>query len=276
MYLIPLFLLSAIFLGNGYVSAYDERLVNTGINISQAAYCLDSDSAWDCVTCNKENQLESIMEKKGEQVVIGYNSNYNSLFVGFRGSSNIQNWIDNLKFSQITPYNNTQIMVEKGFHQLYTSLKEDIQVITKQLSTKYATNSILVTGHSLGGALATMMVFDLLYVEQSHFRPTLITFGSPRVGNTAFVSMMSQFDMYSNRVTHYYDMVPHVPQEFLKYSHIPHEIWYNEENNQYTICDDGLKEDPQCSDSCAPLHCTSISDHLRYLDLNMGSDGDCW
>jgi predicted lipase len=275
MYLIPLFLLSAMFLCNEFASAYDEPLVHTALNISQAAYCLDSNSIWDCATCDKQNNLETIIDKKGEQVVIGFNSNYNSIFVGFRGSSNIQNWIDNLKFSQITPYNNTQIIVAKGFYQLYSSLKEDIQVITKQLSSKYATNSILVTGHSLGGALATIMVFDLLYAEPGNLHPTLITFGSPRVGNAEFASIMSNFDIYSNRITHYYDMVPHVPQEFLKYSHISQEIWYNEENNKYTICADEFKEDVQCSDSCAPLHCTSITDHLRYLDVDMGTDGEC-
>ena len=62
--------------------------------------------------------------------------------------------------------------------------------------------------------------------------------------------------------------------EFL---HTPQEIWYNEENNQYTICNDNFeREDDLCSDSCSPLHCTSTSDHLNYLGIPMGStDGVC-
>ena len=269
------FIITTLLLCNEITALYQEPLVKTALNISQAAYCLDTDSIWNCSTCDATNKLDTILNTKGEQVLFGYNTEYKSVFVGFRGSVNIRNWIDNLQFSQKTPYNNTEIGVEKGFYNLYSDLKKEILVTTKNLADKYATNSILITGHSLGATLGTIMAFDLLYVENAEFIPTLITFGSPRVGNEHFANNMRNLNIDSNRITHYYDMVPHVPQEFLKYSHISQEIWYNEESDQYTLCNDEKEEDVKCSDSCAPLHCTSISDHLRYLNINMGSDGDC-
>ena len=264
------------FLLNSQIHAmYQEPIVKVALNISQAAYCVDSISTWDCATCDATNKLDTVLNKRGERVLLGFNTQHQSIFVGFRGSSNIQNWIDNVKFSQITPYSNPQIAVENGFYGLYSDLKEDISATTKMLSEKYATNSIIVTGHSLGAALATIMAFDLLYVEKSELHPILITFGSPRVGNKYFATTMNDFDIYSNRITHYYDIVPHVPQEFMKYSHISHEVWYNEPNTKYVICNDETGEDVKCSDSCSPIHCTSTSDHLRYLNINMGSGGDC-
>ena len=53
------------------------------------------------------------------------------------------------------------------------------------------------------------------------------------------------------------------------------EIWFNEENTHYDECNDSGEEDPTCSNSCSPIHCTSVSDHLHYMNITMGSDGTC-
>jgi len=255
---------------------YNEMLAKTALNISQSSYCLDTSSNWECATCSVNNKYQKLIQNNGEQVVIGFNIDYDTTFVGFRGSTNIQNWIDNLHVSQIQPYDDTSISVEKGFYNLFMNLKNDIIKEINDVSTKYKTNKLLITGHSLGGALSTLLAFDLLYVQNSNMAIQLITFGSPRVGNEDFVSTFNNFNIYANRVTHYYDIVPHIPQEFLKYRHVSQEIWYNEDNNQYKLCDDqDNTEDPSCSDSCSPTHCTSTSDHANYLNISMGSKGDC-
>ena len=74
------------------------------------------------------------------------------------------------------------------------------------------------------------------------------------------------------RITHYYDIVPHTPEELMGFLHLPNEVWYNENNTNYKICNDSDEmEDNTCSDSCAPIHCTSTSDHLFYVNIHMGS-----
>ena len=89
--------------------------------------------------------------------------------------------------------------------------------------------------------------------------------------------MFETYNINSIRVTHYYDMVPHVPEEFLGYRHISQEVWYNEPNTEYTLCDDeNGSEDDNCSNSCSPTKCTSTSDHLDYLQIKMGEGGYCW
>jgi len=112
---------------------------------------------------------------------------------------------------------------------------------------------------------------------------SVVTFGSPRVGNAAFRDAHYAAMAHPQggggeavpcwRVTHYRDMVPHLPQEALGYRHVATEVYYNEANTVYRVCDDAEAEDPQCSDRCAPTHCNSVDDHLNYLGVPLGTGG---
>jgi len=259
---------------------YDEFLSKLSLNISQSTYCLNEESpnqTWGCITCTENNIYIKLLSQYNELVVFGYNTDYEQIFIGFRGSSNIPNWINNIKFTQIQPYNNTNISVEKGFYNIFKNLKNEVIDILDNIKLKYKTDKLLITGHSLGGALSTLLAFELLYVQNYNANNiNLITFGSPRVGNEEFVTIFNNFNIYSKRITHYYDMVPHIPEQILKYNHISQEIWYNEENNIYTLCNDQDNiEDISCSDSCSPIHCTSVTDHMNYLNIPMGQSGLC-
>jgi predicted lipase len=238
---------------------------------------VSSIDAWNCITCDPSNKLEYISEERGAKALQGYNTELNSLFISFRGSSNIQNWIDNVQVVKTYPYEDHDIAVELGFYKAYNYLKPSIFENLKILNSKYKTNNILITGHSLGGAEATLLAYDILKYSPEYNLSYFITFGSPRVGNINFVSdFTSLLVPHLSRITHYYDIVPHVPEEFLGFLHIPNEIWYNEENTIHTICNDlDNVEDKFCSNSCAPIHCTSTSDHLLYLNISMGSSGMC-
>lgn len=256
-------------------ASYDVHLIETALNISQSAYCLSKTDSWDCSTCTIENDYETKLEKNSELVIFGYNNDYHCMFVGFRGSSNIQNWISNIQISQIQPYDNKDIGVEKGFFTLYDNLKPSILSILSSMTSKYKTKQLIITGHSLGGALSTLFAFDLKYNDYDYDIQYVITFGSPRVGNDYFSKYFYSFQLYSKRITHYYDIVPHVPEEYLNYEHVYNEIWYNENNSEYKICNDENGEDKHCSNSCAPTKCTSTSDHMNYLNISMGNDGLC-
>ncbi len=262
---------------SNFIYAYDNHLTYVAVNISQATYCMTQTSMWDCITCDIDNSYDNIIIQNGEQVIFGYNKEYNSIFVSFRGSENIQNWISNIQVSQINPYTDHNIAVEKGFYNLFDSLQTNIYNVLNDLTFKYNTTQVILTGHSLGGALATLNAFDILYYKKDYKIHSLITFGSPRIGNEYFAITFESYNIYSNRITHFYDIVPHVPEEFLGYRHISQEIWYNEPNTKYILCnDENGNEDSNCSNSCSPLKCTSTSDHFNYLQIIMGVDGYCW
>lgn len=276
MWLHTLFLLTTTLSAFTVTTAFDAPLVNLVLNISQATYCLPDtvgSSAWECASCSPEVTYATTLVTRGELAVIGYIAERDTLFVGYRGSTNIQNWIDNIKVRQESPYRDADVGVEHGMYSLYASLRVDVRSILNNMVTKYDTRRLLITGHSLGGALATLTAFDLLYAKAPFLVTDLVTFGSPRVGNERFAQYFEEFDVNVTRVTHYYDMVPHVPETFLGYEHVRGEVWFNEPSTTYMECTGN--EDPDCSNSCSPVHCTSISDHLLYLDVAMGSDGAC-
>ena len=256
--------------------AYDQSLSKHFINLSQSTYCVSSPSQWNCITCESSIKPEYVIENNGARAIQGFDSETNSIFTAFRGSSNIQNWLDNIQISKISPYNDSSIQVEKGFYKAYNYLKPDLIANLDSLSKKYNTDKLSVTGHSLGAAEATLFSYDIVNDFNKYKIINFYHFGSPRIGNTEFVKSFSSFSIPSFRVTHFYDIVPHVPEEFLGYLHISNEIWYNEPNSVYKICNDlNSKEDNTCSNSCSPTHCTSLDDHLNYLNVSMGNDISC-
>jgi predicted lipase len=269
----PLFLIISLY---GSAVSYDEHFNNYALNISQASYCIDTVEQWNCATCQKSIQLVDIVENGGVRALNGIDNENNKIIVSFRGSSNIQNWIDNIQIGHIYPYSNyDDVGVDKGFYKAYSYVRESINHFIKEQNKLYPSYNILITGHSLGAALGTLAAFESVYLyEIKPDKIQLLTYGSPRVGNKAFKQYMMAI-VFSWRTTHYYDIVPHVPEEFLDYIHITQEIWYNKDNSVYKTCNDIEKEDSSCSNSCAPTKCISIDDHLDYLNITMGNNGLC-
>jgi len=97
----------------------------------------------------------------------------------------------------------------------------------EKLVASYTGYSFLITGHSLGGAMAQVVAFDLVgakYIKN----PFVYTFGSPRVGDINFVKQYSSAIKQDFRVIFNRDLIPHVPpNNVITYLlHTPNEIWY--------------------------------------------------
>ncbi len=251
--------------------------IDISVKLAESAYCVDTVNTWDCYSCEPDNSLEYVINEYGNNILLGYNDVIKSMFVSYRGSSDLENWIYNAMFQFSYPYNNyPNIGIESGFMKQFTNTHYDVFNKLSLISKKYNNKNLLITGHSLGAALASILAFEIKIIHQDIYNIyDLVTFGSPRVGNKYFSDMFIEYNIPSTRITHYYDIVPHIPQEFLSYQHIYGEIWYNEDNSNYKICQDQLAEDDTCSNSCAPYRCTSTSDHLNYLNVSMGIEGDC-
>merc|ERR1712232_256906 len=86
---------------------------------------------------------------------------------------------------------------------------------------------VYVTGHSLGAALAEICAMDL---KESFPSMTLsvVTFGTPRIGNAALAEYYNGMLPASLRVAHYRDVVPHLPPHtFDFWTHTAHETWWD-------------------------------------------------
>jgi hypothetical protein len=109
------------------------------------------------------------------------------------------------------------ILVHAGFLKQFKSLEG--QLLETILEQK-VTTGVHFSGHSLGGALATLAsgVFSRQMREMG-MTVGCYTIGSPRVGGSRFVKWWNGLSIDSYRILNYRDPVPMVPMNWL-YTHI--------------------------------------------------------
>ena len=120
--------------------AYDETISKQCVDLSQAAYSVSSLDDWNCITCDPSLKLEYIVEEEGSRAIQGFDPTTNTIFTSFRGSSNINNWMENIQIKQISPYTNQSIKIEKGFYKAYNFIKPQLIENLGIMRNKYKTN----------------------------------------------------------------------------------------------------------------------------------------
>ncbi|TMW65757.1 hypothetical protein Poli38472_008399 [Pythium oligandrum] len=254
--------------------AYNESKAVYLAYVTSVAYCQAPHiKDWSCSPCSLVQPLEGIRivedKKDNFQGIVGYSKEQNAVLVAFRGSMDVKNWIDNLTFVKKKAYPKyPNVLVHSGFFWVYMSVAEQVVPAVQELLKQHENASVIVTGHSLGGAVAALCSFDLALLHEMPVQ-ALYTFGEPRVGNGNFSVVLNAAvpDVY--RVTHFRDVVPHLPPSWIGFKHTTQEVFYDEYSSAYRVCDPVNGEDPECADSCSPFGCTSIVDHLMYLNVTM-------
>jgi hypothetical protein len=163
--------------------------------------------------------------------------------------------------------------VHREFFRAYNIIKTQVRSPINFLLKMFPQAQILVTGHSLGAALATLAAVDLKRQHQTA-NIQLFTFGSPRVGNRAFVkSVYTLFPLGTiYRIVNAGDIVPHVPVLSQGYIHVGIEVWYpNQINLTYHQCvlepSALIFEDPTCSST--QIVNRDILSHFQYLTYSI-------
>ena len=275
--ILPLFLMfvyaqSLKFLQNSNTT-YTESIANASWYFCGASYCCPTNiKNWHVSTTatlypNVE-QIDVFTNSSGDNLgYSAYDPNTNSIFLVFRGSSNIGNWIENLQIIRTSYPFCSGCEVHSGFYAAYNSIRADVISSMTSLHQRYPDSQIIVTGHSLGAGIATLAYVDLY--SQFGSLDYLYTFGSPRVGNKNFaIYVNEQLNKgFKARITHYKDLIVHVPHDNLGYSHIDREVFYNDESSTSYIMCKTREEDPNCSYQFLPLS-VSIPDHQNYMGFN--------
>lgn len=86
---------------------------------------------------------------------------------------------------------------------------------------------LVVTGHSIGAAVATLAATEL---RNLGYELDLYTYGSPLVGNKAFAEFASAQGSGNYRMTHLNDPVPQLPPTWIGYEHTSPEYWLSDGN----------------------------------------------
>lgn len=179
------------------------------------------------------------LENTGTQCAI-FSDAGTSIYIVFRGSENRIDWDTNfnleqevVKFQQnvlpekvvgdreqVYPYeeeSSSGAKMHRGFASAYMSVREQIHNYLKN----HAASSLTVTGHSLGGALATLCAVDLQYNFSNKIKNLdIYTFGTPRVGNNGFRESFNRRVPNSYRFVYGMDIVPALPRPWQGYRHV--------------------------------------------------------
>lgn len=123
----------------------------------------------------------------------------------FPGTASLRDWRTGAKILK-TDWDSEGAMTHRGFAEAYRSVGSQIACWLDE----YQAETVTITGHSLGGALATLCA-DVLQ-DMGLDVAGVYTFGSPRVGNRTFARQYDEdLDYLTHRVVNARDPVPWLP-----------------------------------------------------------------
>ena len=170
------------------------------------------------------------------QILICKYENYLSLC--FRGTESKEDILVDLNIIKV-PFNLDIIdeenipYVHKGFYNQFNSLKDDINKEIKKHLDNNENIKLIFSGHSLGGAIATIasLHFKYKYPNQDI---SCITFGSPRVGCINFANLFNNKINNSVRFVNDNDPVPCFPTPW-RFKHVVGLNWINKDKIENEI-----------------------------------------
>ncbi|KAF1930166.1 alpha/beta-hydrolase [Didymella exigua CBS 183.55] len=242
-------LLGAVSLVTAVPVELEKRAVSANIldqlqffsQYSAAAYCLGNNNSPNTkVTCPQGNcaRVEAAntntlteFENSLKSDVTGFvaTDTTNKLIVlSFRGSRSVRNWLTNLNFP-VTPTSIcTTCSSSIGFWTSWVEAQTNVLSAIKTAQAQYPTFKVVATGHSLGGALASLAAGVL---RAQGTTVDLYTYGAPKVGLQGLADYISGTSKGQNyRVTHKNDPVPKLPPALLGYRHTSPEYYITSGN----------------------------------------------
>ncbi|KAI8899934.1 Alpha/Beta hydrolase protein [Globomyces pollinis-pini] len=250
--------------------------LKTKLDFSRSSYCYEDLQNWNCTTCSETLQVSDINivgEVSNSFGYVAYSKYLNTIVVAFRGTRNLNNWIRDLRWAKPDcpfPDAPEDAKIHLGFLQTWEELKPQVIENLMNLTMKYPKSHLLITGHSLGGAISTLAAVDLYssYADLNVLDWTVFTIGEPRVGNPEFAQWFSSFPFISFRVINQIDITPHLPPKWSGFLHSGREVWIENDEGDTFYCEDVENlESKQCANS---NHVYSMVAHLQVWDISIG------
>lgn len=157
--------------------------------------------------------------------LMGRNAASRTAFLSFRGTSDVAEWVADI---DAFPDDYRPI---SGFGQVHTGFQDVYQLVGGNIAANLAAatagcDQILITGHSLGAALAVLAAPDVARnMPPNTTEPRLITFAGPRVGVSDFAASFNALIESCYRVVNTLDIVPFLPPP--PYVHVGAQILVN-------------------------------------------------
>ncbi len=170
-----------------------------------------------------EEANETCKDDKGKVPIAFIATKDDTIYLAFRGTADASDEIIDAKLEQdaytfLTDDGSNCSMkspkVQNGYNKLYTDIEKPIFDKMQELLGTNQFNTVLITGHSLGAALAVLAVPDLT-VNVPLAEVIMYSFAGPSVGNSDFVGiydcLISEGMNTSWRVVNTNDAIPKLP-----------------------------------------------------------------
>nr|XP_034602885.1 uncharacterized protein LOC117863334 isoform X5 [Setaria viridis] len=201
------------------------------------------------------------------QVAIWRDSSRRRLVVAFRGTEQSK-WKDLRTDLMLLPAGlnperlggdfKQEVQVHSGFLGAYDSVRNRIMALIK-FAVGYQDEEdaeniprwhVYVTGHSLGGALATLLALELSSSQMAKngvIFVTMYNFGSPRVGNRRFAEVYNAKVKDSWRIVNHRDIIPTVPR-LMGYCHVEAPVYLKFGDSKDELANNGILDDEDQGD----------------------------
>lgn len=203
---------------------------------SDAAYCpynFDSVTAntlcdaasSDCTFLQGAQTVHEFTVKNYVAGNIAVSHQLRNIVVSFRGTASAWDFFTDLRYLQVPAWSICrECSIHHGFLRAFHNIRADLVQTVKALRTEHRDYKLVVTGHSLGGAVATIAA---AYLRKQDIACDLYTYGSPRVGDRYFADFVSnQRNGMTARVTSRFDPITVIPSPLLNFRHVYPEYWY--------------------------------------------------
>lgn len=241
--------------------------------VSAASYESDRDQLADSLS-GLGLTLDSISIKDsntGTQGLLAYNNDI--VVLAFRGTEDFKDWLGNAKAWENKiksgPNCDQTVKVHQGFKDAIRSVTKDGKLLSRIAELQQSGRKFYLSGHSLGGALATLTAY--LSTETINI-DGIYTFGQPPVGNAGFRQCYdAQLLEKTFRFVNYKDVVPRVnPNNNLK--HVGLLLFLNKDGNLATEEPKGLLNTAKNVLDTALVESHSIDAYLNDLNKHKNTN----
>ena len=198
----------------------EEEIIENYWQLQQSIFSADDANSMKKTLYDAESKIREIAQRIVQRrhrapVFVGFAiASERANIIAFRGTQTQIEWWRNLQATQKN-YSNPITAEQYGrVHQGYlTIVREQISsILIETVRQLDPTIPCYITGHSLGGAVATLSAIEIaLQIPEIREQIQLYTYAAPRIGDREFAEAHSQLIPNSYRVANLSDSVPLVP-----------------------------------------------------------------
>mmetsp|Transcript_56481 Transcript_56481/g.132480 ORF Transcript_56481/g.132480 Transcript_56481/m.132480 type:complete len:402 (+) Transcript_56481:84-1289(+) len=242
--------------------AYEPLVTKVVSQLARAAFCSPTEE-WSCAACKASGtelvpgafraiKSAGVMKKDSLFLYVAKLAHPQRLagqcLVSFRGTRNFDNTLLDVEMSsEEVPgdWGCTGCHAHAGYLSALLDVEDELLEAMAEANCS-KTEGTVVTGHSMGAALATLTSW--LLQEKHNYKLSMVyAFESPRVVDVVFANA---YDERVGRIaptwrlTHYPDVVPFLPLQSAAFMHVQREVFFGGDSPDFTICN-GV-EDRRC------------------------------